>query len=142
MSTYKLELSWDVRTDNDHYRWRLQNGAVVVALHDNGKPAPEFMDPEEAFIASIASCHMLSFIAAAAKAGYAVDRYIDKPVGALDKTREGRVYMSKLLLSPKAGFAGEQQPSDEEVLRFHRKAQEKCFISNSVLTDVKVEPEL
>ena len=142
MATYTLDLSWNAKSDRDHYLWRLQNGAVVEALLSNGKTAPEFMDPEEAFIASIASCHMLSFIAEAAKSGYSVEDYQDSPVAALGKNRKGRIFVDRLLLVPKAAFAGENQPSDDEVLSFHRSAQDKCFISNSVLTDVKVEARL
>ena len=140
MSTYSLDLSWDAKSDRDHYSWRLQNGSVVEALQD-GKVTQEFMDPEEAFIAAIASCHMLSFIAEAAKSGYAVDSYHDKPVGVLDKNRQARIYMSTLALHPKATFAGDQQPSDDEVQQFHKQAQKKCFIGNSVLTEVRVEPD-
>ena len=142
MATYTMNLSWNANSDRDHYLWHLSNGALVEARMDNGEHAPEFMDPEEAFIASIASCHMLSFIAEAAKAGFAVVDYKDTPVAALGKNKRGRVYIERLLLIPRAGFAGDKQPSDEDIAGFHQRAQDKCFISNSVLTDVKVEPRL
>lgn len=142
MATYTLDLNWNAKSDRDHYLWRLQNGAVVEALLKNGETAAEFMDPEEAFIASIASCHMLSFIAEAAKAGYSVEDYQDSPVAALGKNRKDRIFVDRLLLIPKAAFAGDNQPSDDDIATFHRDAQDKCYISNSVLTDIKVEPRL
>lgn len=140
MSKYSLDIEWDAQS-NDHYVWRLQNGSVLDARDEHGETVKEFMDPEEAFIGSIASCHLLSFVAEAAREGYSVDSYRDHPVGALDRNRQGRLYMARMLMQPRATFSG-NQPSDDEVTTFHRKAREKCFISNSVLTDVAVEPKL
>ena len=140
MNKYSLDLKWNASSDL-HYVWRLANGSIMEALDEEGNPTRAFMDPEEAFIASIASCHLLSFVAEAARSGYSVESYHDHPVAALDKNRQSRLYVARMLMQPRATFSG-SQPSDEEIEHFHSKAREKCFISNSVLTDVKVEPQL
>lgn len=92
------------------------------------------MDPEQAFVASLSSCHMLWFLHIACRAGYVVDRYVDDAVGVLDRT-----WMSRVTLRPKVTFSG-KDPDAEEHRALHRKAHEKCFIANSVKTEVRVEP--
>jgi organic hydroperoxide reductase OsmC/OhrA len=92
------------------------------------------VDPEQAFVASLSSCHMLWFLHIASRAGYVVDRYVDEAVGVLDKT-----WMSRVTLRPAVTFSG-RAPSREEHLALHEKAHEKCFIANSVKTAVRVEP--
>jgi organic hydroperoxide reductase OsmC/OhrA len=92
------------------------------------------VDPEQAFVASLSSCHMLWFLHIACRAGYVVDSYVDQAVGVLDKT-----WMSRVTLRPRVGFSG-KTPSAAEHQALHHKAHEKCFIANSVKTEVRVEP--
>ena len=92
------------------------------------------VDPEQAFVAALSSCHMLWFLHIASRAGYVVDRYVDEAVGVLDKT-----WMSRVTLYPKVTFSG-RTPSGEEHRALHHKAHEKCFVANSVKTEVSVEP--
>ena len=92
------------------------------------------VDPEQAFVAALSSCHMLWFLHIASRAGWVVDRYVDDAVGILDKT-----WMSRVTLRPAVTFSG-KSPSKEEHAALHEKAHEKCFIANSVKTEVRVEP--
>ena len=97
------------------------------------------VDPEEAFVAALASCHMLWFLDLAARAGYVVDRYLDRPEGILDRNEAGKLAITVVTLRPQAIFAG-QVPVDE-VLRLHRRAHEVCYLANSVVTDVRIDPQ-
>jgi organic hydroperoxide reductase OsmC/OhrA len=118
---------------------RFQDG---LAIQGNAAPgnipstvAPQAgVDPEQAFVASLSSCHMLWFLHLASRAGFVVDRYVDEAVGVLDKT-----WMSRVTLRPAVTFSG-RPPSREEHVALHEKAHEKCFIANSVKTEVRVEP--
>ena len=92
------------------------------------------VDPEQAFVAALSSCHMLWFLHIASRAGWVVDRYVDDAVGILDKT-----WMSRVTLRPAVTFSG-KAPSPEEHAALHEKAHEKCFIANSVKTEVRIEP--
>lgn len=98
------------------------------------------VDPEEAFVASLSSCHMLFFLAFAAKRGFCVDRYADAADGVLDRDAAGRIAMTVVTLRPAVAFSGGRLPAAEDVARLHDEAHEACFIANSVKTDVRVEP--
>jgi organic hydroperoxide reductase OsmC/OhrA len=121
----------------DH-EWRFDGGAVVQA---SASPAylggPANVDPEEAFVASLSSCHLLTFLALAAKEGLVVDEYEDHPVGTLGKDDEGRMAMLTVTLNPKITFSGADPPRDV-LERLHHQSHEMCFIANSVTTDVNV----
>ena len=97
--------------------------------------------PEDAFTASLASCHMLTFLAIAAVKGFAVASYADDAVGTLDKNAEGRMSMVRVVLRPRVVFEG-RQPTLEELNALHERAHKGCFIANSVKTEVSVEPQL
>jgi len=99
-------------------------------------PPAAGVDPEEAFVASLSSCHMLWFLHLACQRKFVVDRYIDDAVGVLDRT-----WMSQVTLRPVVSFSG-KAPSDEEHRALHHKAHEKCYIANSVKTDVRIEPRI
>jgi organic hydroperoxide reductase OsmC/OhrA len=98
------------------------------------------LDPEEALVASLSSCHMLFFLSIAAKRGLLVDSYHDEAVGVLGKDRAGRRWMTQVTLRPRVVFGGERQPTNDEVLAIHDEAHEECFIARSVRTDVRCEP--
>ena len=92
------------------------------------------MDPEQAFVAALSACHMLWFLHLASQKKFVVERYVDEAVGVLDKT-----WVSKVTLKPAVTFSG-NKPTEEEHEALHHRAHEKCFIANSVKTEVLVEP--
>lgn len=151
MSTYTAQLVWERGTQdfltNKYSRRhliRFDGGAEVTG---SSAPAvvpppgsdPAGVDPEEAFVASLSSCHMLWFLAIAAKRGFIVDRYEDNPVGTLERNAERKFFMSVVTLRPGITFSGERQPTSEELAQLHHKAHEECYIANSVKTEVRVE---
>jgi organic hydroperoxide reductase OsmC/OhrA len=97
------------------------------------------VDPEQAFVASLSSCHMLWFLHLASKAKMVVDRYVDHASGILGKNGEGREAMTRVTLRPTVAFSG-RKPSAEEHAQLHEAAHRKCFIANSVKTEVTIEP--
>ena len=150
MSTYMATVIWtrpaDVAfTDNKYSRaheWRFDGGVRVPASSaPSVVPLPlsrtDAVDPEEAFVASLSSCHMLFFIDYARRAGFVVDSYVDEAEGVLDKHADGKIWMSKVTLRPKVVFSG-NPPSAEEIARLHHRAHEDCFIANSVITEVTI----
>lgn len=101
--------------------------------------SPQGVDPEEAMIAALSSCHMLTLLAIAAKKGWVVDRYEDDAVGVLGKNPAGRLALTQVTLRPRIQFAGD--PPDPAALQhLHHQAHENCFIANSVKTEVSIEP--
>lgn len=98
------------------------------------------IDPEEAFVASLSSCHMLWFLSIAAKRKFCVDRYFDAAVGTMGKNADGKLAMLVVTLKPEAVFSGERIPTAEQVEHMHHEAHEECFIANSVKTEVRCEP--
>lgn len=96
------------------------------------------VDPEEAYVAALSSCHMLTFLSIAAKRGYVVDDYVDRAIGTMAKNDGGRLYVDKVVLKPVITFVGEG-PDDAEHRQLHHEAHEQCFIANSVLTEVSTE---
>jgi organic hydroperoxide reductase OsmC/OhrA len=98
------------------------------------------LDPEEAFVSSLSSCHMLWFLSIAAKRKFCVDRYFDAAEGVMEKNAEGKMAMTLVTLRPDVEFSGERQPTREELDRLHHEAHDACFIANSVKTEVRCEP--
>lgn len=126
------------------HEWRFDGGATVAASSSpHVLPAPlsdpAAVDPEEAFVASLSSCHMLWFLALAAKRGFRIDSYVDEAVGVMGKGESGRTAMTKVTLRPRITFTGDRLPDSTEVASLHEEAHEKCYIANSVKTDVVVE---
>lgn len=99
---------------------------------------PAHVDPEEAFVASIASCHMLTFLYVAAKAGFVVASYRDEAIGVMTKNERGVAWVSKVTLAPEIAYAGDKQPSAAEIATLHHAAHDGCFIANSVKTEIVV----
>ena len=98
------------------------------------------VDLEEAFVASLSSCHMLWFLAIAAKRKFRIDRYFDAATGVMEKDAQGKLAMTVVTLKPQVAFSGEHQPTREQIDAMHDEAHEECFIANSVKTDVRCEP--
>jgi organic hydroperoxide reductase OsmC/OhrA len=100
------------------------------------------VDPEEAFVASLASCHMLFFLSIAAKRGYVVDSYTDAALGYTGKNEDGRVAVTKVVLEPKISFAGAKVPTSDQLQQMHERSHDLCFIANSVKTEVIVRTSI
>ena len=119
---------------------RFPNGMEIQASSAAGYGGnPANLDPEAAFTASLSSCHMLTFLAVCAVKGFHVRSYEDHAVGFLDKNLEGRTCMTRVKLRPKVTFVGET-PDSEQMSMLHERAHRACFISNSVKTQVEIEP--
>jgi len=136
-------------TDNRYSRaheWRFDGGTVVPASSSPAVvPVPlsnaAAVDPEEVFVASLSSCHMLFFLFHAAKKGFVVDRYEDQAAGVMGRNAEGRTAMLKVTLRPRVSWAGGKRPSAADLEALHHQSHEDCYIANSVKTDVSVEPQ-
>jgi len=102
---------------------------------------PKNVNPEEAFVASLSSCHMLTFLAIACKQKFVLDEYTDEAIGHMEKNAEGKLAITRVTLQPKIKFSGDKQPSAEELDKMHHAAHEDCFIANSVKTEITVEPQ-
>jgi organic hydroperoxide reductase OsmC/OhrA len=98
------------------------------------------VDPEEAFVSSLSSCHMLWFLSIAAKQKFCIDRYVDNAVGIMEKNLEGKLAMTLVTLKPEVTFTGEKMPTREQIDKMHHQAHEECFIANSVKTEIRCEP--
>ena len=101
----------------------------------------ESVDPEEAFVASIASCHMLTFLYIAASQSFLINQYEDKAEGEMLKNAAGEMYVSTVTLNPNIHFSGDKIPSAEKVMEMHHLAHRQCFIANSIITKVIVNPQ-
>jgi organic hydroperoxide reductase OsmC/OhrA len=135
-------------TDNRYSRahtWAFDGGLTVPASsspHVVRVPmsAEAAVDPEEALVAALASCHMLWFLSLAAGRGFCVDDYSDAAAGVMGHNAAGRVAMVRVTLRPHAVFSGSLKPAREDLMRLHAQAHEECFIANSVTADVRCEP--
>lgn len=151
MSTHTATVAWVRRdepfVDNKYSRaheWRFDGGAKVPASSSpHVVPLPHSdesaVDPEEAFVASLSSCHMLFFLAFAAKAGFLVDSYTDEAEGRVARDEAGRMWVAEVVLKPRVEYAGDRRPSQEEIDELHHRSHDACFIANSVKTTVTVE---
>lgn len=98
------------------------------------------VDPEEAYLTSISSCHMLWFLSMAIKNRFCVDHYFDEPIGIMEENAAGKVFVSVVTLRPKIRFVGERLPTHDQIEQMHHAAHEECFIANSIKTNVRCEP--
>lgn len=96
------------------------------------------VDPEEMFVASLSSCHMLFFLDFARRAGFVVDVYVDQAEGLMGKDDRGRIALTQVKLNPQIAWSGEKTPAPEEIRELHHKAHEACFIANSFRGDVAI----
>jgi organic hydroperoxide reductase OsmC/OhrA len=153
MANYTATIEWQRNGANFQdrkysraHRWLFDGGAAVpgsssphvvrVPMSD-----PAAVDPEEAFVASLSSCHMLWFLDLASRANLIVEDYRDVATGTMAKNAEGKLAMTLVVLSPEVAFAG-RQPTAEEFSRLHHQAHEECFIAASVKTEVRCEPRI
>jgi organic hydroperoxide reductase OsmC/OhrA len=125
------------------HTWSFDGGVIVPASSSPSvvpKPYsnPAHVDPEEAFVASIASCHMLTYLYVACRAGFEVASYQDEAVGSMTKNERGVPWVSSVVLHPRIVYAGAKLPSREDEQRLHHAAHEGCYITSSVKTEVSV----
>lgn len=153
MAEYTATIRWqrtedanflDSRYSRSH-TWAFDGGVEVPASsspHVVPVPLsnPNAVDPEEAFVASLSSCHMLWFLSIAAKRGFVVHSYEDAATGVMGKDSAGKVAMTIVTLSPRAVFAGDTQPTATEVEDMHHLAHDSCYIASSVRSDVRCRP--
>ena len=152
MAQYIAEISWN-RDGQDflsnrysrRHLLRFDGGIEVVGSSSpHVVPLPysdaSAVDPEEAFVASLSSCHMLWFLSIAAKRKFCVDAYTDNAKGVMDKNADGKMAMTIVTLRPKVTFSGEKLPTQAQVEELHHQAHDECFIANSVKTEVRCEP--
>src|SRR5207253_5786463 len=124
--------------------WTFDGGLIVPA---SSSPSivpipfsnPAAVDPEEAFIASISSCHMLWFLSLAAARGFTVESYSDQATGLMTKSENNVTWVSAVKLRPKVKYGAAKQPSPSDEHHLHHEAHEKCFIANSVRTQITIE---
>lgn len=148
MAEHRVRVEWNRTTDDFAYQiytrdhtWRFKETVTVPA-----SAAPKFLgspgrvDPEEAFVAALSSCHMLSFLAIASRRRHLVDGYQDDAVGYLEENADGKLVITRVILRPVVTFSGDRVPTPEQVELMHHQAHEECFIANSVKTDVRCEP--
>ena len=152
MSTYTATIRWTRDQSTDFSRgqysrahsWEFDGGLTVPA-----SPAPSVVpvpfsnpahvDPEEAFVASIASCHMLTFLYVAMREGFLVESYEDDAVGVMRKNERGAIWVSAVTLNPRIIYGGAKRPTDADVDHLHHLAHEQCFIANSVKTEIRID---
>ena len=154
MAEYRAAIRWqrDGAAFVDHrysraHRWQFDGGIEVPASSSpHVVPLPmsleEAVDPEEAFVASLASCHLLWFLSLAARAGFVVESYVDEAVGTMARNAEGRLAMTEVVLRPRVGFAGARRPTAAEHEALHHRAHDECYIAKSVKTVVRCEAAL
>ncbi len=152
MAEHKATIEWKHSGDDflkgrysREHTWAFDGGATIPA-----SPAPSVVpppmsnpahvDPEEAYVASLASCHMLTFLYMAQRAGFVVAQYRDEAIGVMGKTDKGLPWVAEVLLNPVITYGGEKTPEPDAEAHLHEQAHDQCFIANSVRTAVKVSP--
>lgn len=152
MSKYYAQVQWtrsqdEAFTDNQYSRghtWRFDGGLRVPASSSpEVVPLPysvdSNVDPEEALVAALSSCHMLFFLSIAAKKKYVIDSYSDDAYGIMETNALGKIAMTRVVLRPQVVFSGDRTPSREQLIKMHHLSHEQCYIANSVNTEVVTE---
>jgi organic hydroperoxide reductase OsmC/OhrA len=148
MSEHKIGLEW--KRESERFTYDTYNRDHIVTFEGGASvsvsAAPAYrgnaalVNPEESLVAALSSCHMLTFLAVAAKKRFTVDRYSDHAVGFLEKNQNGRLAITRVILHPQVEFSGPTLPSSKEIAELHEQAHSGCFIANSVTTEVSIEP--
>ena len=151
MSTYAATIRWTRTGDGDFgkgqysraHEWAFDGGAIIPASPSpHIVPAPwnnpAGVDPEEAFVASLSSCHMLFFLDFARRDGLIVDSYVDDAEGVMEKNAAGKIAITRVALRPRITWAG-NVPDEATIAHLHHSAHEACFIANSVTTQITVQ---
>jgi organic hydroperoxide reductase OsmC/OhrA len=151
MSEHKAIISWK-RVGPDflngkysrEHTWKFDGGATVPAspspsVVPTPYSNPANVDPEEAFVAAVSSCHMLTYLYLACKAGFQVDSYHDEAVGMMTKNEKGVPWVSSVVLHPQVVYSGDKRPTPADEDHLHHESHEQCFIANSIKTEVLVQ---
>lgn len=148
MSEHRATIDWrrsstdfTYLTYNRAHDWRFNAVAVPASATKEYRGEEDRVNPEEALVAALSSCHMLTFLAVAAKRKLSLDSYRDEAVGVLEKNAEGKLAITRVTLRPKIVWSGGATPSPEDLQKMHHDAHAGCFIASSVKTDVVVEPQ-
>ena len=151
MSEYKVRVNWKRKGPDflkgkysREHTWTFDGGVTLAASSSPSVvPAPwsdpKAVDPEEAFVAAVSSCHMLTFVWLASRQGFQLDSYQDDGVGVMTKNEKGTPWVSLVTLRPRLVWSGEKKPTEQEIEHLHHQAHEQCFIAASIKTEVKVE---
>jgi organic hydroperoxide reductase OsmC/OhrA len=152
MSKHTATVRWDregaVFVDNQYSRGHFLEFDGGARVRASASPAnvrtpfcdPAGVDPEEAFVASISSCHMLWFLSIAAKRGFLVETYVDEAEGEMGPNAEGRIAVKRVTLRPAVRFGGSPAPTGADIDSMHHEAHDECYIANSVTTEIVCEP--
>jgi organic hydroperoxide reductase OsmC/OhrA len=150
MSSHKAIISWKCTSPDflkgkysREHTWTFDGGLTVPASPSPSVVPvpysnPAHVDPEEAFVAAVSSCHMLSFLYVAYKQGFQVDSYHDEAVGVMSKNEKGVPWVSAVTLHPQIAYSGDKRPTTADEANLHHLAHEQCFIANSIKTEVIV----
>ncbi|MFZ6758938.1 OsmC family protein [Undibacterium sp. Ji50W] len=153
MHQYQANIAWErgqqVFTDNQYSRahqWEFDGGLRVPASSSPlsvplPMSEPANIDPEEALVAALASCHMLFYLSFVAQRGYVLDRYQDLAVGIMDNNAQGKLAITRIHLRPRESYTGARQPDLQERKELHHRAHEQCYIANSIHAEVIIEIE-
>ena len=147
MSAHRATIIWHRGSTDFSYeaysrdhQWKFESGVTIEASASPGfRGTPENVDPEEAYVASLSSCHMLTFLAIAARRRLVVNSYTDSAIGYLEKNARGTLAVTRVTLRPAISFDESGCPSAGELEGLHRMAHQECFLANSVLTEICVE---
>jgi organic hydroperoxide reductase OsmC/OhrA len=154
MSTHAATVAWVRPADQGtfldgkysrRHAWRFDGGVEVPASSaPSSVPLPmsaeDAVDPEEALVAALSSCHMLFFLAIAGKRGFVVERYDDDAAGELTKVAHGKVAITEVTLRPRVVFGAGPRPDAAQLAALHQEAHERCYIANSINATVKIDP--
>ena len=148
MSDFRATIRWQrtsedfsSETYNRDHEWDFGHGLTLPAsAAPDYQGAEDRVDPEQGFVASVSSCHMLTFLALASKRRFVVESYEDEAVGELGKNADGRMAMTRVELHPVVRFADGAAPDAETLAQLHEKAHKYCFISNSVKAEIVITP--
>ncbi len=151
MSEHKAIIRWKCTSSeflsgkySREHLWTFDGGMTILASPSPSVVPipysnPAHVDPEEAFVASVSSCHMLTYLYLAGRKGFQVDAYDDEAIGTMTKNEKGVPWISSILLRPQIVYGGVKTPTREEEEHLHHAAHEQCFIANSIKTEVRVE---
>lgn len=147
MSEHHATISWQrssadftYLTYNRAHDWRFAAATVPASATKEFRGDESRVNPEEALVAALSSCHMLTFLAVAAKRRFSLESYEDAAVGVLEKNAEGKLAITRVTLRPKIAWSAGVSVSPDDLAKLHHDAHEGCFIANSVKTEVVVEP--
>jgi organic hydroperoxide reductase OsmC/OhrA len=148
MSEHRATIDWQrssadftYMTYNRAHDWRFTDASVPASATKEYRGDENRVNPEEALVASLSSCHMLTFLAVAAKRKLSLDAYRDDAVGVLEKNAEGKLAITRVTLRPQIKWSPGVTVSAADLEKMHHDAHVGCFIANSVKTEVVVEPQ-